>query len=188
MDSVSVAFELMRLELQAEVEDLNSAGAQKFRASDYASAEELVRKGKALQAFLLKVATLEDEWTSNFAENGSMVDRDEGAVEAARKILSGTKSSKTALLVRYPNGDVVAERKAADTLVAVIRRVGFERVAQLGIPVNGENIVSRTRSNRYNEVPMPPYYIKTHSSTAQKKRNIEQISEELGLGLTVEII
>jgi hypothetical protein len=178
----------MRLELQAEVEDLNSAGARNFRASDYASAEELVRKGKALQVFLQKVTALEDEWMSSFAEKAPSSDGEEVAAEAARKILSGTKSSKTALLVRYPNGDVVAERKAAETLVAVIKRAGFERVAELGIPVNGENIVSRSPSKRYNEIAVRPYYIKTHSSTAQKKRNIEQISEALDLGLTVEII
>ena len=107
---------------------------------------------------------------------------------AARQILSNSKAAKTALLVRFPGGDVIAEPKAADTLVAVIKRAGMERVEQLGILVNGEHIVSKTRSKKYNEAGAPSFFIKTHSSTSQKKRNIEQISDALGLGLTVEIV
>lgn len=91
-------------------------------------------------------------------------------------------------MVRFPTGEVIALEKAADTLVGVIRRAGMERVEKLGILVNGENIVSRTPSKKYNEASAPPFFIKTHSSTSQKKRNIEQISDALGLGLTVEII
>ena len=36
MDSVTVAFELMRIELDAEVENLNAEGEQLFRTSNYA--------------------------------------------------------------------------------------------------------------------------------------------------------
>lgn len=187
MDSVTVAFELMRLELDAEVENLNSLGASRFRASQYDEAAELTARGKKLQNFLAKVQTLEAEWISSFAE--AAADLEDPEVEStARRILSNSKSAKTALLVRFPSGEVVAEEKAADTLVAVIRRAGMERVEGLGILVNGENIVSRTPSRKYNEAIEPPFFVKTHSSTSQKKRNIEQISGALGLGLTVEII
>ena len=188
MDSVSVAFELMRMELDAEVENLNTEGAKCFRDSRYADAEGAIKKGKALQAFLDKVRTLETEWASSFAATVYAEPADQVIEEAARKILSGSKSSKTALLVRFPNGDVLAKEKAADTLVAVIQRAGMEQVENLGIMVNGENIVSRTPSKKYYEARVPPYFIKTHSNTAQKKRNIEQISEALKLGLKVEII
>ncbi len=188
MASVTVAFELMRLELDAEVENLNALGASRFRASQYEEAAELSAKGRKLQNFLAKVQTLEAEWISSFAE-AAAVDIEDPEVEAtARQILSNSKSAKTALLVRFPAGEVVAEKKAADTLVAVVRRAGMERVEQLKILVNGEIIVSRTPSKKYFESSAPPFFIKTHSSTSQKKRNIEQISDALGLGLTVEII
>jgi hypothetical protein len=188
MNSVTVAFELMRLELDAEVENLNSLGASRFRASEYDEAAELSARGKKLQNFLSKVQALEAEWIGSFAE-AAAAETDDPEIEAtARRILSNSKAAKTALLVRFPTGDVIAEPKAADTLVAVLRRVGMERVEQLGILVNGENIVSRTRSKKYNEASAPPFFVKTHSSTSQKKRNIEQISDALGLGLTVEII
>ena len=90
--------------------------------------------------------------------------------------------------MRFPDGKVIAEEKAADTLVAVLRHAGLSRVSELGVMVNGENIVSRSPSKKYYETHVAPYYIKTHSSTAQKKRHIEEISDALGLGLRVEII
>jgi hypothetical protein len=188
MDSVTVAFELMRLELDAEVENLNAIGASRFRDSKYDEAAELVAKGKALQSFLGKVRELELEWLNSFAETAEFDIEDREFEASTRRILSNAKSPKTALLVRFPTGEVVADKKAADTLVNIIGRAGVERVEQLGILVNGENIVSRTPSKKYNEASAPPFFIKTHSSTSQKKRHIEQISDALGLGLTVEII
>ncbi len=188
MDSVSIAFELMRLELAAEVENLNSQGASFFRSSLYEEANELSSKGKKLQNFLLKVQALEAEWVGSFAEAAAL-EIDGPEVEAtARRILSNSKSAKTGLLIRFPTGEVISEKTGADTLVAVIKMVGMERVEKLGILVNGENIVSRTPSTLYNETRAAPFYIKTHSSTSEKKRRIDQISEALGLGLTVEII
>lgn len=188
MDSVSVAFELMRIELDAEVESLNSQGAKAFRDSDYEAARELTTRGSELKAFLAKVAALEDEWSATFSGTVESV-QDEEIIEAtARKINAGSRSSKTALLVRFPDGKVIAEEKAADTLVAVLRHAGLSRVSELGVTVNGENIVSRSPSKKYYETHIAPYYIKTHSSTAQKKRHIEEVSDALGLGLRVEII
>ncbi|MCO5792213.1 MAG: hypothetical protein HEQ21_05290 [Blastomonas sp.] len=188
MDSVSVAFELMRIELDAEVESLNSQGAKSFHESDYEAASELTTRGRELKAFLAKVAALEEEWRASFSGMVESV-QDEEVIEAtARRINAGSRSSKTALLVRFPDGKVIAEEKAAGTLVAVLRHVGLSRVSELGVKVNGENLVSRSPSKRYQETPISPYFVKTHSSTAQKKRNIEEVSDALGLGLRVEII
>lgn len=188
MDSVSVAFELMRFELDAEVESLNSQGAKSFRESDYETASELTKRGSELQAFLAKVATLEEEWRTTFSGTVESTQDDELIEATARKINAGSRSSKTALLVRFPDGKIIAEEKAVDTLVAVVKHAGLSRVSQIDVTVNGERLVSRTRSRRYTEAFQAPYYIKTHSSTAQKKRHIEEVSDALGLGLKVEII
>ena len=188
MDSVGIAFELMRFELEAEVESLNSDGAKHFRESQYDLADALTKKGKALQVFSEKVRTLEEEWEASFA---SGVDEPEEAsvALAARTILSGTKSSKTALLVRFSDGEVISEKTAAATLVKFIQKAGVESVANLEIFVNGENIVSKSSSRKgYSETPLPPFFIKTHSSTAQKKRNIEDIAKALGLSCEVMIV
>jgi len=188
MDSVSLACELMRIELDAEVESLNSQGAKSFHESNYKAASELTQRGVDLQSFLVKVKAIEDEWRASFSGMVESVQDVDLIEDTVRRINAGSRASKTALLVRFADGKVVAEEKAADTLVEVIRHAGLKKVSELGITVNGENIVSRSPSKKYYEALVPPYYVKTHSSTAQKKRHIEEISEALGLDLRVEII
>lgn len=187
-DSVSVAFELKALELNTAVEELNSEGAKHFRLSNYEEAARLTEQGKALREFCSRVATLSKEWTDNFKEHSSDVTATTSATQAARQILSASKSAKTGLMVRFSDGVVICETSASMTLVRAIEKIGFERVSALGIQVNKENIVSRTRSLTYQDVNVPPYYIKTHSSTEQKKKNLERISQELKLGLYVSIV
>jgi len=187
MDSVGIAFELMRFELEAEVESLNSDGAKHFRESQYDLAKALTNKGKALHIFSEKVRELEKEWEESFAA-GIGEPEEASVTAAARTILSGTKASKTALLVRFSDGEVISEKTAAGTLVKFIQKAGIESVADLEVFVNAENIVSKSSSMKYNETSAPPFFIKTHSSTAQKKRNIEDISKALGLICEVMIV
>jgi hypothetical protein len=188
MDSVGIAFELMRFELEAEVESLNSDGAKHFRESEYDLADKLIKKGKALQVFSEKVRKLEEEWEEAFAA-GIEEPEEASVASAARKILSGTKASKTGLLVRFSDGEVISEKTAAGTLVKFIQKAGVENVANLEIVVNNESIVSRTASKKgYGETSIPPYFIKTHSSTAQKKKNIEDVSKAFGLSCEVMIV
>ena len=131
MESVTVAFELMKLELEAAVEDLNTQGAELFRCSQYEEAKELTDHGGTLRHFCDRVDELATEWNNNFAN------------------------------VTFSDGTAIAEKTAAQTLVRVLERVGFERVAALGIYVNNENIVSETRSKKYGETEVAKYFIKT---------------------------
>jgi hypothetical protein len=188
MDSVGIAFELMRLELVAEVENLNGDGAKHFRESEYDLADALIKKGKSLQAFCEKVVALEEEWEAAFA--AEIDEPEEASVAlAARTILAGAKASKTGLVVRFLDGEVISEKTAAATLVKFVQKAGMENVAGLGIQVNKENIVSRTESKRgYNETHIFPFYVKTHSSTSQKKKHIDDISDALSLGCEVMIV
>jgi len=189
MDSVSIAFDLMRMELEAEIENLNSEGARLFRDSEYYSAKKLSEKGVRLADFCSKVEALSEEWVDHFQEEFPKARNEQELAETHRKILSASKAPQTGLLVMFTDGTVIAESKASTTLVGVIKKIGFERVAALHIMVNGENIVSNQPSNKnYSETNLGGYYIKTHSSTAQKKKNVEQISKELGLNLQVSII
>jgi hypothetical protein len=191
MDSVSIAFELMRIELEVEVERLNAAGAAAFRSSDYALAERQMERGRNLQDFRERIARLEQEWHSMFSSNEM---EDEGTLakpdsaEQVQTILSHSKSSKTGLLVRFNDGTVIAERTAAVTLARVVHRIGFDRVEKLAILVNGENIVSNKKSRKYNDILIAGRYVKTHSSTMQKVRNLQQISDALMLGLEIQVV
>lgn len=187
-DSVSVAFELMRSELEAEVEAINAKGAAYFHNSDYASAREIIDQGVKLQEFCERVSRLAEEWKAVFAEEFPEEVVPDIVREARRTILSASKSSKTILLVRFPDGSTISEPKAAETLAEVIKRVGFDKVEGLGKVVNKEPLVSRFPSSNYNDTLIDGYYIKTHSSTQAKKRLLDDISHELGLGLSVGIV
>lgn len=188
MDSVSIAFELMALELNTAIENLNSEGARNFKSSNYEEARRLTERGLALNDFCGRVECLAAEWVKTYAGQPDASSDAAEATETARKILSASKAPKSGLLVRFHDGTVICEPKAADTLVKVIEKIGFDRVEALGLVVNHENIVSRQKSPKYQDTYVPPFYVKTHSSTDQKKKNLERISEQLGLGLQVIII
>lgn len=99
------------------------------------------------------------------------------------------KSSKTNLRVSFPDGKVIENRFAYETLYKVILLAGTERVRALGIVQCGVPLVSNAMDNFYNQKEIGKgLYLITHSSTVQKRQQLERISEALKLGLKVEIV
>ena len=99
------------------------------------------------------------------------------------------KSSKTNLRVTFPDGKVIENRFAYETLYEVVNLVGTEKVRALGIVQCGVPLVSNTLDNFYNQKEIGKgLYLITHSSTVQKRQQIERISEALNLGLKIEIV
>lgn len=99
------------------------------------------------------------------------------------------KSSKTNLRVTFPDGKVVENRFAYETLYEVVKLAGTEKVRALGIVQCGVPLVSNTLDNFYNQKEIGKgLYLITHSSTVQKRQQIERISEALKLGLKVAIV
>ena len=99
------------------------------------------------------------------------------------------KSSKTNLRVTFPDDEVIENRFAYETLYEVVKLAGTENVRALGIVQCGVPLVSNTLDNFYNQKEIGKgLYLITHSSTVQKRQQIERISEALNLGLKVEII
>ena len=188
MDSVSIAFELMAIELDAEEDNLNSAGSESFHNSDYDAAQVYVKKGMALHVFRQKVQDLANEWKRDSAEDFPDEVVPDELQKARKTIMAGTKSQKTSLMVRFPDGKTIAELKASETFAKVIRRIGFDQVAELDLTVNKEPLVSQVPSEKYNDVAIDGYFVKTHSSTQSKKRQLEEISRSLGCDLSVKII
>lgn len=99
------------------------------------------------------------------------------------------KNPQTVLKVSYPNGEVIQFAQAADTIVEVVRRAGFAKIERLGLRSSGVFLVAReTTDGRNVRQCEDGWFVSTHSNTQAKKRQIEIISEELGLGLKVEIV
>ncbi|GAB1360308.1 hypothetical protein MASR1M31_21110 [Porphyromonadaceae bacterium] len=102
---------------------------------------------------------------------------------------SRTKSAKTNLRVTLPNGKVIENRFAYETLQEVVILAGVEKVRPLGIIQCGVPFISNTQDNFYNQKEIGKgLYLITHSSTGQKRQQIEKISDALHLNLKVEII
>lgn len=101
------------------------------------------------------------------------------------------KASKTNLRVTMPNGKIIENNYAKDTLIEVVRQVGVNKVRDIGIIQCGVPLISNTIDNVYgvSQVDVADgWYLITHSSTGQKRAQIERISAELGLNIKVEII
>ncbi len=106
-----------------------------------------------------------------------------------KTITSSPKSAWTGLVVTFPDGKVINNRYAYETLIEVVEMVGVEKVARLGLRQVGIDFISKTRDDFYNQHELSDGYLMvTHSSTNKKKQQLEEISEKLGLGLKVEVV
>ncbi len=102
---------------------------------------------------------------------------------------SPVKSAKTNLRVTLPNGKVIENRFAYETLQEVVLLAGVEKVRPLGIVQCGVPLISNTQDDFYNQKEIVKgMFLITHSSTGQKRQQIEKISETLNLNLKIEII
>ncbi len=104
-------------------------------------------------------------------------------------ISSHSKSSKTTLRVKFPDGKTIAHRFAYDTLIEAIRNIGYEKVRALNLICCGVPLVSNTKDDFYTQHELTKgVFIMTHSSTRSKKDQLDEISKRLKLNLKVEIV
>lgn len=98
---------------------------------------------------------------------------------------------KTVLRVTMPDGSVIERKSAKATFVDVIKLIGVKRVRKLGLKFCRVPIISNTRDDKYGKAQIDVgdgWLILTHSSTADKKKQLDKIAKELGLNIVVEII
>ncbi len=124
----------------------------------------------------------------HFLLKGTQLEK-ERSKKTEKTITSSPKSSLTGLMVTFPNGKVVNNRYAYETLIEVVETVGVQKVVGLGIKHVGLDFITKTKDDFYNQHELADgYLILTHSSTDKKKRQLEEISTKLGLGLKVEVV
>lgn len=98
---------------------------------------------------------------------------------------------KTILRVTFPDGTVIEDPKAKFTFTKTIQKIGLMRVRNLGIAFCGVPIVSNTLDKKYGRAQVPVeggLYVMTHSSTHDKKKQLDKIAKELGINLVIEEI
>lgn len=115
-------------------------------------------------------------------------------VEHTEKKKGGKKvvtNPRTRLRITMPDGLIIEERTAGQSLQKFILRVGVERVRAVGLIANKIPLVSNTVDKKYKTAQKPlgnGWLLMTCSDTATKRKQILAIAEALGLSINVEIV
>lgn len=105
-----------------------------------------------------------------------------------------SRGNATKLIVKFPDGTVIAEPKATDTFVKTVKKIGVSKVRNI---VEKENLVfcrvpviSNRRDSKYGKSQKDlgnGWLLITHSNNPMKKSFLDRVSQELNLGLRVTI-
>ena len=107
--------------------------------------------------------------------------------EPTKQVVNHTKGLK----VTFPDGIVICERTAIDTMIRVLQKIGFDKVASSGLEHGGGyGLVSKTmrppEAGRTWQHKVGSWYVYVNISNQQKKDDLEQLSKMFKLGLVVE--
>lgn len=100
----------------------------------------------------------------------------------------GGKRPPETLKVEFRDRKGIHEQQGKDSLIATIRAIGFERVRALNIKMRDFPLVSTEKhmpDTHFWTGTGDGYFVYTASSTADKKKQLEQISDRLNLDLVV---
>ena len=103
------------------------------------------------------------------------------------------KNASKRLRVRFPDGTTVCQSKAIDTYKEVLCRIGLQRVHSLGLTHAGYNLVGKEQ-RQSNKNPMlwqhkvDDWYIYVNLSNGRKMHCLKAISDELHLGLRIDVV
>ena len=98
---------------------------------------------------------------------------------------------KTILRVTRPDGSMIEDSKATETLAMTIQEIGVEKVRNLNLSLDGMNLILIGENTLYPSQQYylgDGYYLNTHSSTERKKYHLEKMFKELGIDWKVEIV
>lgn len=97
----------------------------------------------------------------------------------------------TQLRIILPNGKIIESKIVADTFAKFIKHVGVKKVKSLGLQCRNVPLISTDKESLsdigHKDLGNGLYLI-THSSTLQKKRQIEKIADLLNLDIKVEFV
>ena len=144
--------------------------------------------GEPISVALSRKVKISDISEAKLMQPDPPVEHREGA-EHTKPVVN--RAAGTVLRVTFPKGPVIAEPSARKTFVKCIEHIGLQRVRKLGLTLCKVPLVSNTQDWKYNSAQIPVedgLYVMTHSNTKQKAQILEKISDQLHLGLKVEIV
>ena len=93
------------------------------------------------------------------------------------------------LRVQFPDGTVVCNKTAIDTEIDVLRRIGFERAAKVGITYSKWPLIGKkkrpTEAGKVWQHEIDGWYIYSNTSNERKKADLKAISDYYNLGLII---
>lgn len=102
-----------------------------------------------------------------------------------------TKSPRTNLRITLPNGYVINNNKAVDSIIEFVKYIGVEKCRKVGLIRCKIPLISNAIDNKYSERQKPlgdGWYLMTCTSTENKKEDIEAIAKYYKLNVKVEIV
>lgn len=94
------------------------------------------------------------------------------------------------LRVTFPDGTIIWRRAAIDTFIESLRKIGLERIPQVGIIHSGYNLVSKEMRpvvpDRIWQHQVDGWYVYTVLNNKMKKDDLKRISDYYHLGLVIE--
>ena len=115
-------------------------------------------------------------------------------VEHTEKKKGGKKvvtNPRTRLKITMPDGSIIEEHTAWESLQKFILRVGVEKARAVGLIANKIPLVSNTVDKKYKTAQKPlgnGWLLMTCSDTATKRKQILAIASYIGMKINVEII
>ncbi len=96
------------------------------------------------------------------------------------------------MVVFFPDGTMIAEEHANDTLEKVVRKIGVARVRQVveaqGLVMCKVPVISNRRDTKYGQAQRDlgnGWLLMTHCSNKMKKTFLEKVNAALCLGLRI---
>jgi hypothetical protein len=130
----------------------------------------------------------------NTNENGAIKFGEQKTSSNNYSKISMHRSGVKTLRVKFPDGVIISENTAADTLVKTIQKIGVEKVRRFitthSIYCDGSPIITKERDSRYQKAFRDlgqGWFINTHSSGSFKKNFLDKLSNGLNLGLRVSL-
>lgn len=115
-------------------------------------------------------------------------------VEHTEKKKGGKKvvtNPRTRLRITMPDGSIIEERTAWESLHKFVHRVGVDKVRAVGLIANKIPLVSNTVDKKYQTAQKPlgnGWLLMTCSDTATKRKQVLAIASYIGMKVKVDII
>ena len=98
-----------------------------------------------------------------------------------------SRSSRLEFRAQINGGPWIQKKFAYETFIEVLEKIGLDKIMALNILDAGIPLISNQRhAVAKQHLAKNGYYIKTHSSSLQKKMLLERIAKELNVNLVVE--